>query len=200
VRIIAGLYKGQTIQAVRGASTRPTTDRVREAWASTLCGLLPEGFEGARVLDAFAGSGALGLEALSRGAKHVVFCERDPRALRTLRANVGLFDPERRTTSVLALDVLAPKAVRPLKEAGPYNLVILDPPYAYPAGRVQGLLHSLAVTGSLVTAALVAYEHRAGESDGLDGCVLCSACSPASLRMVSCKTYGTTRIDYLCYR
>ncbi|MDR1083182.1 MAG: RsmD family RNA methyltransferase [Coriobacteriales bacterium] len=87
MRIIAGRYKGQTIKALAGETTRPTTNRVKEAWASTITSLSADGFAQARVLDAFAGSGALGLEALSRGASHVTFCERNRRALEVLKAN-----------------------------------------------------------------------------------------------------------------
>ncbi|HEY8375642.1 MAG TPA: 16S rRNA (guanine(966)-N(2))-methyltransferase RsmD, partial [Nannocystis sp.] len=84
MRIIAGRWRGRRIEAPPGRDTRPTTDRVREAWMSALQPELP----GARVLDLFAGSGALGLEALSRGAEHATFVERSGRALRALRANL----------------------------------------------------------------------------------------------------------------
>ncbi|MDR1015643.1 MAG: 16S rRNA (guanine(966)-N(2))-methyltransferase RsmD [Coriobacteriales bacterium] len=200
MRIVAGRYKGRLLRAAPGTTTRPTTDRVREAWASTLGSLCTEGFAGASVLDAFAGSGALGLEALSRGASSVLFCERDRRALDALDANRASLEGAEEESSVLALDVFSPKAVGPLRRSGPYDLVLLDPPYACHAGKLQGLLHSLAVTGALRTGALVTYEHLAAAGTPLDGAVLCAACSPASLHMVSCKTYGTTQIDYLRYR
>jgi 16S rRNA (guanine966-N2)-methyltransferase len=200
MRIIAGCYGGRTIRAVPGTVTRPTTDRVREAWASTTASLLPNGFAQVRVLDAFAGSGALGLEALSRGAARVTFCEHDRRALEVLRENRDALDAGHATTTLLAVDSFAPKTVRLLKESGPYDLVILDPPYACAVGRIKTLLHSLAVTGSLSTGALITYERRNDGSEGLDKSVLCAACSPASLQMVSCKTYGTTQIEYLHYR
>src|SRR5690606_24942929 len=83
VRIIAGRWRGHPIAAPPGQRTRPTSDRVREAWMSALQFELPD----SRVLDLFAGSGALGLEALSRGAAHVTFVELSPRAIETLRAN-----------------------------------------------------------------------------------------------------------------
>jgi 16S rRNA (guanine966-N2)-methyltransferase len=200
MRIVAGRYKGRVIRALPGTTTRPTTDRVREAWASTLCSLRSEGLTGAHVLDAFAGSGALGLEALSRGASSVVFCERDRRALGALNANRASLEGAKEASTVLALDVFSPKAVVLLRQAGPYDLVVLDPPYACHAGKLQGLLHSLAVTGALKAGALVTYEHPSAAGTPLDGAVLCAACSPASLHMVSCKTYGTTQMDYLRYR
>src|SRR3982751_1402719 len=84
MRIVAGEWGGRRIQSPPGRGTRPTTDRVREAWMSTVGPELP----GARVLDLFAGSGALGLEALSRGASHRSFVENDARALAVLKANI----------------------------------------------------------------------------------------------------------------
>jgi 16S rRNA (guanine966-N2)-methyltransferase len=162
--------------------------------------LRSDGFAQARVLDLFAGSGALGLEALSRGAAHVTFCECNRRALEVLRENCDLIDSDHRVTTIYAVDSFAPKSVGLLKQAGPYDLIILDPPYAYSAGKIRNLLHSCAVTGSLSSRALVTYEHRRDANESLDGSVLCAACSPASLQMVSCKTYGTTQIEYLFYR
>ena len=87
MRIIAGEYRGRRLQAPKGDATRPTTDRVRESLMSALSSARG-GFEGAVVLDAFAGSGALGLEALSRGAASAHFFEKDGVALRALCANV----------------------------------------------------------------------------------------------------------------
>src|SRR5512143_896296 len=84
MRIVAGRWRGHTIQAPPGRATRPTTDRVREAWMSAMLPLLP----GATVLDLFAGSGALGLEALSRGAAHATFVEIAGGPLKALRANI----------------------------------------------------------------------------------------------------------------
>jgi 16S rRNA (guanine966-N2)-methyltransferase len=84
MRIIAGRWRGHTIAAPPGTKTRPTTDRVREAWMSAVQLDLPD----ARVLDLFAGSGALGLEALSRGARHATFVEKASGPLRALQANV----------------------------------------------------------------------------------------------------------------
>jgi 16S rRNA (guanine966-N2)-methyltransferase len=229
IRVISGRFGGQTLRVLAGEQTRPTTERVREAWASTVGSLLPEGFARLRVLDAFAGSGALGLEALSRGAAHVTFCERDRRALEVLRANRDALDGDHAVTTVLPADSFAPKTLGLLRRTGPYRLVILDPPYACAAGKILSLLRALAVSGSLDAGALISYEHArdpardqargpacdpardpARDADEaletpetpetLERRPLCAACSPASLKMVSCKTYGTTQIDYLLYR
>src|SRR5882672_11266297 len=92
MRIIAGEFRGRTLKSPGDRRVRPTADRVREAWFSILAGDLP----GANVLDLFAGSGALGLEALSRGAKSVDFVELSKPSLDTLRANVAALDAEER--------------------------------------------------------------------------------------------------------
>ena len=84
MRIIAGVWRGRRLNSVKGRGVRPTTDRIREAWMAALGGHLAE----ARVLDLFAGSGALGLEALSRGAREVTFVEKARAPLQTLKANV----------------------------------------------------------------------------------------------------------------
>jgi 16S rRNA (guanine966-N2)-methyltransferase len=209
IRIIAGRFGGQTLRALAGEVTRPTAERVREAWASTVGSLLPEGFARLRVLDAFAGSGALGLEALSRGAAHATFCERDRRALNILRENiaalVGAGDVDANGTgaaevaTVLAVDTFAPSTLKLLRQAGPYNLVILDPPYACPTGRLKTFLDGLARVGALSTGALVTCERSRDAREELDGSVLRAPCSPAGLQMLSRKTYGTTRMEYLRY-
>lgn len=121
MRIIAGRWRGHPIQAPPGNRTRPTTDRVREAWFSMMQPVLRD----ARVLDLFAGSGGLGLEALSRGARYVTFVERGAPALRTLRGNIRKLGAEAETTVVKA-DALRFIAT---VEAGRYDIVLADPPY-----------------------------------------------------------------------
>jgi 16S rRNA (guanine966-N2)-methyltransferase len=121
VRVIAGSRKGHTLAAPRGLETRPTSDRVREN-IFNLVGPV----EGARVLDLFAGSGALGIEALSRGAASAVFVERDPEAVRTIERNL---DRLRLTGArVVRGDVLRTVAQEATAGAK-YDLVLVDPPY-----------------------------------------------------------------------
>jgi 16S rRNA (guanine966-N2)-methyltransferase len=122
VRIIAGRWRGHHLKPLKGRDVRPTTDRVREAWMSALGGSL----DGLRVVDLFAGSGALGLEALSRGALHVVFVERARAALRVLEANVELLGAADQVT-VVADEVF--KYLRSV-EPGTFDLALADPPYA----------------------------------------------------------------------
>jgi 16S rRNA (guanine(966)-N(2))-methyltransferase RsmD len=120
-RVIAGRYGGRRLQAPPGDATRPTADRVREA----LFSILGARTEDARVLDLFAGTGALGLEALSRGARSVTFVERAGPALTALRANLAALGAE--------ADVVRADALRWLRSASDrapqYDLVFLDPPY-----------------------------------------------------------------------
>lgn len=120
MRIIAGRWRGRPIQAPPGA-TRPTADRVREAWMS----MLQPDLAGARVLDLFAGSGSLGLECLSRGASHATFVERAVPALRTLRDNIRSLDAGRHAAVVRA------DAMRYVQTMQPdaFDIVLADPPY-----------------------------------------------------------------------
>jgi 16S rRNA (guanine966-N2)-methyltransferase len=124
MRVIAGTYGGRRLAAPPGTATRPTSDRVREALFSMLGAL-----DGMRVLDLFAGSGALGIEALSRGAAFAAFVERERRALDVLRGNLATLAVPGERFSVHAQDALA--ALRNATARGDaYDVVFLDPPYA----------------------------------------------------------------------
>jgi 16S rRNA (guanine966-N2)-methyltransferase len=146
MRIIAGLAKGRRIGAPPGEDVRPTADRVREALFSSLQPLLP----GARVLDLYAGSGALGLEAVSRGAAHATLVERDRRTLAVLRANVEVVGLP--GVVVIAQDVGS--ALAGVLPGAPFDLVLADPPYRTTAdeiGRVLvGVLAHLAPGATVV--------------------------------------------------
>jgi 16S rRNA (guanine966-N2)-methyltransferase len=123
VRVIAGQYGGRRLRSPRGRATRPTSDRVREALFSMLGEL-----DGVVALDLFAGTGALGIEALSRGAERAVFVERDPRALAALRANLAALELGPQRAEIRAGDALrALDEARERREA--YDLVFVDPPY-----------------------------------------------------------------------
>lgn len=147
MRIIAGEWRGRRIAAPPGRGTRPTTDRVREAWMSAVSGEVP----GARVLDLFAGSGALGLEALSRGAERATFVENGAPALRALRENLETLGARARAEVVRA-DAL--KFVAGL-EPRAFDLAFADPPYG------EGLAEALALRfGEVPFAGLLCIEHR----------------------------------------
>ena len=139
MRIIAGTYRGHRIAAPKGRETRPTSDRVREN-AFNLIGPVDD----AEVLDLFAGSGAMGLEALSRGAAHATFVEHDRDACRVIDANLDKLGLK---ATVLQLD-----AVRALQqERRTYDLVLCDPPYDYETERLaQHLAKVLTDVGVLV--------------------------------------------------
>jgi 16S rRNA (guanine966-N2)-methyltransferase len=129
VRIIAGEWRRRQLKAPPGEGTRPTADRTRETLFSMLASRLGS-FEGLSVADLFAGSGALGLEALSRGAERCLFVEQEAAALRALRANIAALRAQQQC-SVNAGSVLS---LGPVKE--PYHLILLDPPYGTGAGNV----------------------------------------------------------------
>lgn len=120
LRIVAGRWGRRRLRAPTGPAVRPTSERVREAWMNALGGVL----EDARVLDLFAGSGALGLEALSRGAAHVTFVERDRRATACLRANIAALDAGE-CTAVVALDVFDYLK----RSEARFDVALADPPY-----------------------------------------------------------------------
>ena len=129
MRIIAGEWRGRKLQAPAGDATRPTADRTRETLFSMLLSRLGT-FDGLGVADLFAGSGALGLEALSRGAASCLFVEQDAAAIRALRANIAALRAQLRC-EVRAASVLA---LGPAQ--APLDLLLLDPPYASGAGPV----------------------------------------------------------------
>lgn len=120
LRIIAGKYKGRVLKTPKGPSTRPTQGMLREA----VFNICQHVVDGARVLDLFAGSGAMGFEALSRGAAHVVFVENNRFALSCIRENIALLQLEN-TCSLLKMDALS--ALKRLKD--PFDLIYVDPPY-----------------------------------------------------------------------
>lgn len=138
MRVIAGAAKGRRLVAPPGSGTRPTSDRVKEALFSMLQPVLP----GVAAIDLFAGSGSLGVEALSRGARHVTFVERERRALRALRQNLEL-------TGFGDRAVVVERAVETALEGtlpnGPFGLAFLDPPYDTPPDRLDAVLAALVV-------------------------------------------------------
>ena len=139
MRVIAGDFKGRTLQAPTWEGLRPTSDRLRE----TLFNVVAPTIRGARVLDGYAGTGAVGIEALSRGASEVVFVERDRRAVALIEANLarcGVRDRHAIIRSDLA-------AVTGMAKAAPFEIVFLDPPY----GRA-GLDEALAAGAALMAA------------------------------------------------
>ena len=188
MRIIAGQYRGRTIKAPKGDDTRPTTDRVRESMMDAVESARA-GLAGAVVLDAFAGSGALGLEAMSRGAERVVFFETAAGALSVLRDNMGKLGLAAPQARVRKKDVLAdpPVGARP-----PFDLVFLDPPYAYASQEVLGMVAALRAGGALAPEAIVVYEHAVASDASVD-----AAAAACGFELARRKKYGDTSVDLL---
>ncbi|MEU5596138.1 16S rRNA (guanine(966)-N(2))-methyltransferase RsmD [Streptomyces sp. NPDC020298] len=166
-RVIAGAAGGRRLAVPPGNGTRPTSDRAREGLFSTWQSLLGGPLDGERVLDLYAGSGAVGLEALSRGAGHTLLVESDARAARTVRENV-------RNLGLPGAEVRAGKAeqiIRSAAPAEPYGLVFLDPPYAVTDDDLREILLTLRTQGWLAAEALVTVERstRGGEFRWPDG-------------------------------
>jgi 16S rRNA (guanine966-N2)-methyltransferase len=184
MRIVSGQYKGKPIAAPEGGSTRPTSDRAREAvfnilehapWAPPL--------HGARALDLFAGSGALGLEALSRGAAFCLFVETDEAARGAIRDNIealhlfGCTRIHRRDATDLGS--------RPASAGPPFDLVFLDPPYA--KGLGEKALAELAAHGWIRPGAAVVFERGEGEGD----------IQPPGYDLIDERRYGAAKVLFL---
>ncbi|MGW2236143.1 16S rRNA (guanine(966)-N(2))-methyltransferase RsmD [Streptomyces sp. NPDC001759] len=159
-RVIAGAAGGRRLAVPPGNGTRPTSDRAREGLLSTWQSLLGGPLDGERVLDLYAGSGAVGLEALSRGASHTLLVEADARAARVIRENVkslGLPGAEVRSGKAEQIVQSAPTA--------PYDLVFLDPPYRVTDHDLREILLTLRTEHWLAPEAIVTVERstRGGE-------------------------------------
>ena len=184
MRIIAGEYRGRPLKSLKGDSTRPTTDRVREALMSSLVSARGT-LEGARVLDAFAGSGAVGLECLSRGAAHVLFCEQGREASRIVEANISALKVARGRFALRRGDAFTLPQVK-----GPaFDLVFLDPPYAFEPDKVLGLVRELDEAGRIAEGALVVYEYAKKDKPSVE-----QACDALEYTVVSVKDYGATSL------
>ena len=161
MRIVAGAHRGRTLVAPKGHSTRPTADRARQAMFNVLeHAPWAVGLEGARVLDLFAGSGALGLEALSRGAVFCLFADTDAAAREAIGANIQAFGLGER--SRLDRRDATRLGARTATDGAPFDLVFLDPPYARRLAEIT--LAALADGGWLAPGALAIVERGADEA------------------------------------
>ncbi|MCA1822925.1 MAG: 16S rRNA (guanine(966)-N(2))-methyltransferase RsmD [Frankia sp.] len=181
MRIVAGAAGGRRLAVPAGRGTRPTTERTREAMFSSIISLVGP-LDGLRVLDLYAGSGAFGLEALSRGAAHALLVESDAKALAVLRRNVE-------TVGMAGAVVRADKVERTVAEPtlDPYDLVVADPPYRLAAATVDAVLASLASNNWLRRDALVVVE-RSTRSAALTW--------PDGIERVRERRYGEGRLWY----
>ena len=187
MRIVGGLYRGRPLIAPPGEATRPTSDRAREAIFNVLQhAAWSPGLEGARVIDLFAGSGALGLEALSRGAAFCLFVETDVAARGTIRDNVealgrGELFGRTRIHRRDATDL----GIRPGSDGPAFDLVFLDPPYG--KGLGERALAQLAAGGWLSPDAVAVFERGAEEPDP----------EVAGFELLDDRRYGAARVFYL---
>jgi len=179
MRVIAGRLRGRRIEAPRGSRVRPTYDRVR----ASVFDILGPDVEGARVLDLFAGSGALGIECISRGAGSVIFVEMDRDVATVLRANL-----ESLGVSGSAV-VVRGDALRLLAGAvpgGPFDIVFVDPPYG--KGLEGAVLRRLSSWQGLAPGARVLVEHASGDEPGPEH---------GPLVLERRERYGSTEVDFL---
>ncbi|MBC7769530.1 MAG: 16S rRNA (guanine(966)-N(2))-methyltransferase RsmD [Phycisphaerales bacterium] len=183
MRIVGGQHKGRAIKAPSGRETRPTSDRAREAVFNVLAHAdWSEGVEGRRVLDLFAGSGALGLEAMSRGAAFALFVETDAAARGTIRDNIealGLFG----TTRIHRRDA-TDLGIKPAGLGEPFDLVFLDPPYH--KGLGERTLAKLGGGGWITADALIVFECAADEAPVSPG-----------YELLDVREYGASKVLFL---
>jgi 16S rRNA (guanine966-N2)-methyltransferase len=183
MRIVAGTFRGRPLVAPKGHSTRPTADRARQAILNVLehAAWAPD-LDGARVIDLFAGSGAMGIEALSRGAAYCLFVERDEPARAAIRANLAALGLENRTR----LD-RRDAAALPARAADgePFDLAFLDPPYG--KGLGEAALLRLAAGGWLAADAIAVLERAADDPAGV----------PAAFALIDERRWGVARVSFL---
>lgn len=184
-RIISGAAGGVRLASVPGDNTRPTTDRVKESLFSKL-----ESYDiirDARVLDAFGGSGALGCEALSRGAASVTLLDTYPKAVAVIRKNVAAVEKAMGRTGSSSTRVQQSQALTYVKSAsGPWDLVFVDPPYAMPNEQVSELLEAL--TPKLAEGAVVVVERSSRDPEPVWG---------EGLYCFSTRQHGETVLYYV---
>ena len=161
MRIVGGDMRGRTLEAPRGRGTRPTADRVRESLMSSIYSARVS-FSDAVVLDAFAGSGALGLEAISRGAAFAAFCENDAGAVAVIRRNLA--QAPAGSALLQRLDIFRQL---PRTPPSPFDLVFFDPPYATPPADLAHLTKRLDAAGLLAQECLVSYEHAKSDDSAV---------------------------------
>lgn len=179
MRLVAGRHKGRRLAAPGGRVARPTADRTREALFNILAHSGHVELDGSVVVDCFAGSGALGLEALSRGAAHATFLDSHPESLAAIRANVATLGEAERAAIVKA------DATRPPPARQPCTLAFLDAPYH--SGLSERCLEALARQGWLAPGALCVVEVAAKET----------VTAPAGFMVVDDRTYGAARLVLL---
>jgi 16S rRNA (guanine966-N2)-methyltransferase len=182
MRIVGGQWRGRRLAAPKGQATRPTSDRVREALFDALSARLGPDLGGGAVLDLFAGTGALGLEALSRGAASAVFVECDRDALSSLRANIDALGATQRCV-VVPGDALG-AGLAAARARGPFALLLVDPPYRMESASVAAAVEELDGAGAVEADAFLAIEHATTSE----------AIAPHGFEIVRTYMYGDTSV------
>ena len=184
MRIVGGQFRGRAIAAPGDQSTRPTSDKVRESIFNILAHSIPDfAIEGTRVLDLFAGTGALGLEALSRGASYCLFVEEGAEARALIRRNVEAFA----LTGITKIFRRDATSLGPAGSQSPFSLVFLDPPYG--KGLAEGALAAAVGGGWLIPGAIAVIEERKGASLAL----------PSQFAEQDRRSWGDTQVLFARY-
>ena len=179
LRITSGIHRGRQLKTIPGLSTRPTVERLRQAWLNSLQMRLPE----TRILDLFSGSGALGLEAISRGAAYVVFVEENPKAAQVIRDNIKLLKLEdqcevhqRKVEQIL----------NSIKDEPPFDFIFMDPPYEM--GYEEKILSTWPWESLLAADGRLCIESAARKEGGF--------APPAALKIVRDEKYGGSQLTF----
>ncbi|MCH1623901.1 16S rRNA (guanine(966)-N(2))-methyltransferase RsmD [Fredinandcohnia quinoae] len=181
MRVVSGVKKGHQLKAVPGMSTRPTTDKVKEA----IFNMIGPFFSGGQALDLFGGSGGLGIEALSRGIEHVIFVDRDPKAIQTIKLNLEICDF---TLNGEVYKNEAGRALKAIVKRGlQFDLIFLDPPYKQQ--KLNQLIKEISEKNLLKKGGYIIAEH--GSEIVLDGTI-------DSLTQVKYEKYGIIAVSIYC--
>jgi 16S rRNA (guanine966-N2)-methyltransferase len=182
LRIIAGEFKGRKLRSIRGTKTRPTADRIREA----IFNILAFQIQGATVLDLYAGTGAFGIEALSRGAKSAIFVDVDSNSISVLRENIEIFSLENLTKIFRWDPTRNLNCLGPLRSA--FNLIFMDPPYN--KNMIETTLFNLHCSQSMQNGALIVVEHSFMEPVSM---------GQLPFEVSDQRGYGKTLVSFLNY-
>ena len=189
MRILAGKYKGRVLKSPKGKETRPTTSLVRKAVFDIARPLVQE----ASFLDLFAGSGGMGLEALSQGAATALFVDKDPKAIQSIAANLDTLKIPKRSAQILKGDVLT-HLTRLAKRDKTFDIIYIDPPYELGPALIPEILKLIDTSSLLDKEGILFIEEGSLHTLSLE------ACSFTHLHVSDSKRYGMTRLHIFKYK
>lgn len=184
LKITSGIYRGRLIQSLEGTETRPTTERLRQAWMNCL----QMGLHDSRILDLFSGSGALGLEAISRGAAYVLFVESNPKAAAIINQNIkslGIQDQAR--VIMKSVDAILPE----LSKEAPFDFIFMDPPYHQ--GYEEKILQKWPFEDILLENGKVCVESAKQKGAGKDAA---GFAAPPGFKIIRDERYGDSQLTF----